>query len=336
MLKKIGLVLILVLSVFSVSYAQTNNVIKKEKVVFTIHLRNGDVISGNSNIRTMIISTSYGTLALPVSNINTIKVGIINPEIDKDAILRMIDKLNSLKPEDQKQGFENLVQQEPGAIYVIKEYLKSENNTASVSSEYTIEAALQQLMSIYNIDEKAPMDDVVKYDDYYSAEGTCSFTGNIQIETAFGVLEIPRKSILQIDIATETPESGFVKNFILQANKNISGNTDGGFLNTGITLKAGESFSITANGKVNIASLSNNSYTPDGGVNGALAPSDGGTNSPTYGNVVFKIGENGQTLKAGAGFRGKAANAGVLYLAIYETVFNPANTGSYKVKIKKN
>ncbi|MEY2829031.1 MAG: hypothetical protein RIQ33_889 [Bacteroidota bacterium] len=316
-------------------FAQNAKKIATDKVVFTIHLRNGDVISGNSNIRTMILSTSYGTLALPVSNINSIKMGIINPEIDKDAILRMIDKLNSLKPEEQRKGFESLVQQEPGAIYVIKEYLKSDNNTASINPDYSIEAALQQLLSNYNIDEKAPMDDVVKYDDNYSAEGTCNFTGNIQIETAFGVLEIPRKSIIQIDIATETVETGFAKNFILQANKNISGNADGGFLNTGIVLKAGESFSIAANGKIVMASLSNNNYTPDGGINGAPAPADGGTSLPTYGNVVFRIGENGQTLKAGVAYRGKAANAGVLYLAIYETVFNPANSGAYKVKVKK-
>ncbi|MEY4877559.1 MAG: hypothetical protein RL708_2709 [Bacteroidota bacterium] len=334
MIKK-SIQLIAVLSLLMVQVFAQPKVIQKEKVTFTVHLRNGDVISGNSNIRTMIVSTSYGTLALPVSNINSIKIGIINPEIDKESILRMIDKLNSLKPEVQKNGFESLVQQEPGAIYVIKEYLKSDNNTASINPDYSIEAALQQLISNYGIDDKAPMDDVIKYDDYYSAEGTCNFTGNIQIETAFGVLEIPRKSIVQIDITTETPESGYTKNFIIQANKNISGNADGGFLNTGITLKAGESFSISANGKVTIASLSNNSYTPDGGINGAPAPNDGGTNSPTYGNVVFKIGESGQTIKAGAGYRGKAANGGILYLAIYETVFNPANTGSYKVKVKK-
>jgi uncharacterized protein YqeY len=335
MIKK-SIQLIAVLSLFMGQVYAQSKLIQKEKVTFTVHLRNGDVISGNSNVRTMIVSTAFGTLALPVSNINSIKMGIINPDIDKDAILRMIDKLNSLRPDDQKSGFENLVQQEPGAIYIIKEYLKSENNTASVSSEYTIEAALQQLISNYNIDEKAPMDDVVKYDDYYSAEGTCNFTGNVQIETAFGVLEIPRKSILQIDIATESPEAGFAKNFILQANKNISGNADGGFLNTGITLKAGETFAISATGKVTIASLSNNSYTADGGINGAPAPNDGGTNSPTYGNVVFKIGETGQTLKAGSGYRGKAANSGTLFLAIYETVFNPANTGSYKIKVRKN
>jgi len=38
-------------------------------------------------------------------------------------------------------------------------------------------------------------------------------------------------------------------------------------------------------------------------------------------------------LRAGGKFNGTSASAGMLYLSIYETVFNAANTGSYSVKV---
>lgn len=55
---------------------------------------------------------------------------------------------------------------------------------------------------------------------------------------------------------------------------------------------------------------------------------------PAYGNVVFKIGENGISTKAGAKFNDKVNESGMLYLSIYETVFNASNTGYYIVKLK--
>jgi hypothetical protein len=49
---------------------------------------------------------------------------------------------------------------------------------------------------------------------------------------------------------------------------------------------------------------------------------------------VYKIGETStQVLKAGAKFSGTVQASGMLYISIYETVYNAANTGSYTVKI---
>ena len=330
-MKKIFLLLVSIFLFVNV-FADKNT--KKEKVTFTVHMRNGDVISGTTSIRTLIVSTSYGPLAFPITAINNIKVGIYNPELDKEGITKLLDQLYNMKPEVQKSAFESLMQQEPSAIAVIKDYMNSENYTPTSCAEYSVEAALQQLVSFYNVDEKSPMDDVVKFDDNYLVEGVCNFSGNIQLETAYGNIELQRKSIISIDVTSEMPDEGNTKTFILNANKNISGNADGGFFSTGINVKEGKIVIITANGKVVLASLSNNSYTPDGGVNGAPAPSDGGTNAPSYGHVVFKIGENGQITKAGASYRGKANSSGILYLAIYETVFNAANSGTYKVKVR--
>ena len=128
----------------------------------------------------------------------------------------------------------------------------------------------------------------------------------------------------------------------LLATKHISSNTAGGWLKTGIMLKQGQKFSINASGEVVFASLSGSKYKPDGSIVGsATAPINDyegeyntGTTYPAYGNVVYKIGENStQTLKAGAKFNGTASTTGMLFISIYETVYNASNTGSYTVKI---
>ena len=54
---------------------------------------------------------------------------------------------------------------------------------------------------------------------------------------------------------------------------------------------------------------------------------------PSYGNLVYKIGDTGTTTKAGSKFSGVAETSGMLYLSIYETVYNASNSGYYSVKV---
>ena len=83
-----------------------------------------------------------------------------------------------------------------------------------------------------------------------------------------------------------------------------------------------------------MASLSNQKYHPGGSATETSDYASDATTYPTYGNVVYKIGEQSTTpLRAGGKFNGTSTTAGMLYLSIYETVFNAANTGSYNVKV---
>jgi hypothetical protein len=50
---------------------------------------------------------------------------------------------------------------------------------------------------------------------------------------------------------------------------------------------------------------------------------------------VYKIGENGEMQSAGAKYEGTANEEGLIYIAIYETVYDKTNTGSYSVKVVK-
>jgi hypothetical protein len=309
---------------------------KTDIVTYTIHLRNGDILTGTTKTRNIIVSTEYGTLGMPIKNISQIKFGIKNPLLERDLIDGYINKLYSAKPEEQKWGFEMLGNQEVGAISILTDFINSEKNVAVLNQEYSPENALKILKGVHNIDNLTPINDIISYDDKCVIEGTCNFGGDLAVETQFGLLSIPRKNISVIDVFynANTEAENANKLFNVLANKNISSNNDAGFLNTGVSVKIGSTISISATGKVTLASLSGNTYTPDGGVNGAPAPNDGGTNAPSYGGLVFKIGENGPVQKAGSNLKVKANADGIIYFAIYETVFDPKNAGSFKVKLK--
>ena len=114
------------------------------------------------------------------------------------------------------------------------------------------------------------------------------------------------------------------------ASQHIHGNKNGGWLNTGIFLEKGTSFAIIASGEVTLASLSNNIYTPEGKKGSSYKNT---SNYPTYGNVIYKIGENGTLYKASSKEKVIAKESGTLYLSIYETVYNQNNKGAYVVRV---
>ena len=118
------------------------------------------------------------------------------------------------------------------------------------------------------------------------------------------------------------------------ASKHISGNTDGGWLNTGIKIKTGQKININASGEIILASLSGAKYTPDGAANSTTSEYESESSTyPTYGNLIFKIGDKGESIKAGSKYNNTAKDSGTLFLSIYETVYNSTNTGSYIVKV---
>lgn len=186
-------------------------------------------------------------------------------------------------------------------------------------------------------DETAKAIDIIEIDNSYSMAGQTNIK-SLDVKTEYGNLTIPTEKIERMDVYVITDGQQIFK---LLASKHISGNTNGGWLNTGTMLKKGEKFTITANGQVVLASLSGAKYTPDGKTAGSTENYDYGTEGgydntyPNYGNVVYKIGEQGTVQKAGDKFSGTAGDFGMLFISIYETVYNAANTGSYIVKVER-
>ncbi len=308
-----------------------------------ITLRDGNTMSGTTKLGNISLVTDYGKLEIPVKNVSFIEVGITPDKSLGDKISNLVKQLSSSNEEMRKNSYNELSSLSIGAIPVLSDFIYSAKYTPGSHTDYTAEGALQDLMGRHNIRDGYNTKDVVTIDYMYTMGGQYDFK-KVDLKTEYGMLSIPKEKIKSLEIMY-MPGDGSEMVFVLQASKHISSNTNGGWLKTGIMVKPGQKLNIVATGEVTLQSLSGNKYKPDGTVTGTGAGGGGydegydeggggaGGTYPVYGNVVFKVGEAGQPMKAGAKFSGSVNASGMLYLSIYETVYNTSNSGSYTVKL---
>lgn len=333
------------LLLFSISILFSGLLFSQKPVDVKLNLRDGSTISGSTVMSDVNLKTKYGQLVIPIKNITTVEVGLANDKAISDKALVYLKVLNSNSSEElKKNAYTDLVKLGIKAIPTIIVFQEDSKNMTeeTIVSDYTVDQALSELKNIYNVSDATRMEDVVFIEEDLKMSGTYDFV-KLDVKTEYGNLSIPKEKIKSIEVLYSMQAEGNEIVLKLLANKHISGNQNGGWLKTGITLKAGQKFNITASGEVTLASLSNQKYKPDGSYvasNGTSYPStvsdDYGTGSSysTYGNVVYKIGESSyDTFRAGAKFSGSAKTSGMLLISIYETVYNASNTGSYTVKI---
>lgn len=321
-----------------------NSIAQTKDVELKLTLRDGNVMSGTSKITSVSLITDYGKLEVPIKNVSSLEVGITADKTLADKIVNLLKQLSNSNEQMRKTAFDELVKMEIRAIPAITDFIYSSKYEPSTYTDYTADAALSELQSKFGVDGNFPTKDIVAIDFEYSMGGRYDFE-KIELKTEYGTLSIPKEKIKHIDVTYTGGGSGDEMTFKLLGSKHISANTNGGWLKTGIMVKTGQKINITAIGEITFASLSGAKYKPDGTVSGSASIPENsyeGDNTsasayPTYGNVVFKIGENSTSvLKAGAKFNGNAQSSGMLYLSAYETVFSEANTGAYTVKVKVN
>jgi hypothetical protein len=313
-------------------------------------LLDGNIIKGMSLFSDIDFQTQYGRLLIPIANVSNVVIGIGKDNSTISTALPILRILSTSSSEDtRKAAYNDLVKMGPKVLFTIDQYLNDPKNTSSsdYNGDYTVDNAINDIRQQANLSTDAPYLDVLTIDNLYTMGGTYSFT-KLDVKTEYGTLSIPKEKIKSMDVALLTAASNGEFSFRLFGNKNISGNQNGGWLKTGITLKSGQSFQISATGEVVLASLSNGKYKPDGSYKAATgsdvaAPpttentgeyDTGSATYPSYGQVIYRIGESATEMnKAGKKFSGIAKQSGSLYLSIYETVFNQSNTGSYSVKV---
>lgn len=319
--------------------------VAQKPVDVKLYLRDGNTMTGTTSLNDVVLKTNYGQLVIPIQNVTSVTIGLGKDKAITDKAISYLKILNSSSSEDMKKAaYTDLVKLGVKAISAINDFQSDSKNYSEIeiSGDYTIDNALSELKNTNNIDDVTKIQDIVTIDNEYTMGGTYDFV-KIDIKTEYGNLSVPKEKIKNIEITYSITGSEGDVNLKLLANKHISGNQNGGWLKTGINLKKGQKFTINASGEVTLASLSNQKYKPDGSyiaTNGTTYPSvsgdysDAGTTYPVYGNVVYKIGDASyDILKAGAKYTGIAKESGMLYLSIYETVYNSANTGAYNVKI---
>jgi hypothetical protein len=324
-------------------------VFSQKQAEVTLDLHDGNIIRGVANVNDIELITPYGKLNIPVTKVNHIEVGIGRDNVVMEKARSLIKILAAgSSDETRKSAFTDLVKLGIKAIPAINDFYADPKNISddnNYTGEYTLDNALAEIKATANLGNDTPMEDIITMENNYTMGGTYNF-GKMDVKTEYGNLSVPKEKIRSIDVSVPMEAGKGDYSFKLVASKHISGNTGGGWLKTGIQLKAGQRFTIISGGEVTLASLSNAKYKPDGsskaeGATDFAKPygtADEGEFStggyPTYGQVVYKIGENStEILKAGAKFSGSAKTSGILMLSVYETVFNANNKGAYNVKV---
>jgi len=310
-----------------------------------VNLRDGSSFTGKTIMGNVTLVTAYGKLDIPLQSVTALDLGITPDKSNETKIINLIKQMGNSDEAMRKSAFEELGKMSIGSVQVISDFIYSEKYVPAEYTDYTPEGALNDLKAALNVDESISDKDIVTIDGMYTMGGTYDFK-KIDLKTEYGTLSLPKEKIKHIDVLYTPTGDGSDRAFILLGSKHISANANGGWLKTGIMVKQGQKINISASGEISFASLSNQKYKPDGKISGAAATvtSDydygegdynyGSTSTyPTYGNVVYKIGETGTSLKAGAKFNGTANANGMLLISVYETVYNATNTGSYSVKV---
>lgn len=334
--------------IFSLSLLASVAAYSQKQADVSLELLDGNIIKGTATVNDVELMTAYGKLTIPVAKINHIEVGIGRDNTVIEKAKSHLKILSSSSNDDtRKAAYQDLVKLGIKAISAISDYYndpKNLNDESEYTGEFTIDNALSEIKANGNITHEPPAEDIISMDNSYVMGGTYNFT-KMDVKTEYGNLSVPKEKIKSIDVSLAVEPGKGEYAFKLIASKHISGNTSGGWLKTGVMLKAGQKFTITASGEVTLASLSNSKYKPDGSSKAETATEytkayssedDGysGGGYPTYGMVVYKIGETStENLKAAAKYSGTAKTSGMLMISIYETVYNASNKGSYNVKV---
>lgn len=313
-----------------------------------LELLDGNLIKGTTTLSDIELVTAYGKLIIPITKVNHIDVGTGKDNVITEKAKSFLKILSTSNSDDTRKGaYTDLVKLGPKAIPAIQDFYNDPKNMSdenTYSGEYTVDNALSEIKSNSNITSDAPIEDVLSLENGYTMGGSYNFA-KMDVKTEYGNLSVPKEKIKSVDISVPLEAGKGEFSFKLVASKYISGNTNGGWLKTGIMLKSGQKFSIMSNGEITLASLSNNKYKPDGSskaesateytsVGGSEVETGSTYSYPSYGQVVYRIGENStENLKAGAKFNGAAKTSGFLLISIYETVYNASNKGAYNVKI---
>lgn len=310
-------------------------------VELKLTLRDGNVVSGTSKMSNISLATAYGKLDIPIKNVTSLDLGISSDKAMNDKVENLVKQFSNSNEQIRKTAYDELVNMNIKAIPAILAFMYSPKFEQTEYNDFTADDALSELEAKYNVEPSVSDKDIVSIDFEYTMGGTYEFA-KIDLKTEYGTLSIPKEKIKHIDVIYSGDSGSGEITFKLLGSKHISSNTAGGWLKTGVIVKQGQKLSITASGEITFASLSGSKYKPDGSIAGAasapLTDYDGDYNSgntyPSYGNVVYKIGETStQVLKAGAKFYGTASSSGMLFISVYETVYNASNSGSYTVKI---
>jgi hypothetical protein len=284
-------------------------VAKPAEPTFLFLLKDGTKIVGTVRFSSVTVTTDFGVLKVPAKDIRRIGIG---KKCDKELLTKIAGLIENLGSSDFKvreQATEDLIRLGPVAA--------SELRNAAKSSDVEIKTRAEKILASFvgREEEATPDDDVIE---------TVKFTavGTVEIQvfdltTKYGAMSIRKQDVAGVCVSA-----------LNELSKVVTVSPLMGFVETKITVSAGDSIVIKASGVISYGP-GGFTFTPDGGGRQMMPMTDEGF---PWGTLVGRIGSSGKLFKVGSNYSGTADASGELQLKI--TTYNAEEfSGEYKVEI---
>ncbi len=274
-----------------------------------LHLMEDSIVTGVLSVQSITVTTEFGTLEIPVTQIVSVVPGLDSHPEHKRQIVSLIQQLgaNNVKERDEAQK----ALAEMGApIAAILERYTSDDDAERRTRVQKILAEIEEASEEF-ADENSTAKSLIPEDTVqttlFTVVGKVS-PKSFEVKTKFGML-----TVALADIREARRDMGgsqeIRKSFGVSGANLVQMN----YKNSGIRVNKGDEVSITADGSIIMSPWGNNvSSTPEGGANFQwYIP-----NKIPGGALVARIGTSGPDFKVGSKHSFTATKAGVLYFAV--------------------
>ena len=294
------------------------------------YLMDGSIITGKLGIKQFTVETAYGTLTIPVADVQVLRPGLdSHPEIAAK-IAAYIDKLDSADFNEREKAQKGLEALGPAIRNELAKYVKDpsaerRNRVQAILDEFDQESG--------DSDSGTPAAQPWVHGDTLA---TPQFTvvGRVmprqfEIVTAYGPLTVKLDDVRVLQRAEPAGREEISKTVDVQGQNNINTNPR----STTIHVQKGDQVTVTADGTITLSPWGSNALcTPEGAANyGWFVPG-----RIAMGALVARVGRDGPVFKVGSKSAFTADHSGDL---VFGVGMNPeyANNnfpGQFRVKVR--
>ena len=264
----------------------------------------------------LTLTTKYGKLVIPASDIRRIEPGLRYFDGVEPQITRAIEELGDPVFATREEAEKSLVKFERAAVPKLRRAQRSSNPEVSKRAS----SVLGQLATKFSAEQLASRDQDLIETTEFKAIGHVE-GGRLKVRTRyFGEAALLLAEVRSLRLVNDNASVEVEVDASLYAKQNPQN-----WLETQVEAIDGQSLEIRASGRVDLhpAAIGGQFATGPGGHPGAN----------NAGQLMGRVGPNGPVFVIGENYKGRVAGTGKLFLRMSQSPWNNDPTGSFKVRI---
>ena len=292
-----------------------------------IMLMDGSIVSGKLSISELAIDTKFGTLKIPVDQVQSLRPGLQSHPKFKETVEGYINDLAADGFPDREKAQAALTRIGPE----IKSELERQIKTSQAEKQMRLQKIVEEFESQMEDEDSGksrqwtPEDVIVTPG--FTVVGRI-VTPGFAVTSPYGTLQLKFEDIREARRDDQMPED--INKSVTIAGTTINTKTP---VNSNIRLTKGDQVTISASGNIVLTPWGQQNTTPDGNTD----IGNNGTGGFPIGTLYARIGDSGPYIKVGSKASFTAPSSGVLNLGISFPNSNYGSTqfpGEYQAKIR--